>query len=236
MSAAPTTAQIRERIARVPHWYHQIRLPDGTLTPGSHASAAGLEALALPDDLQGKRVLDLGTRDGFFAFECERRGAEVLAIDYLPADETGFATASELLGSAVRFEQANASVLSEERFGRFDLVLCLGLLYHLRAPLDLLDRIRSVCDEGLWLETLIVETESERPVLEFFPRNSRDGDFSNYWAPNAACLEAMVREAGFSVERVSCSRERGIVVASPAEDALLDYHARIARGERHPKR
>ena len=237
MSVAADPALIREQIARVPHWYHQIELPDGTITPGHHDSHAGLAALALPEDLRGKRVLDLGTRDGYFAFACEARGAEVVAIDYLPKSETGFATAAGLLGSQVRFEQANAAELCVERFGRFDVVLCLGLLYHLRAPLDLLDRIRTVCDERLWLETLVVADRGDaRPVLEFFPRDSRDGDYSNYWAPNPACLEAMVEEAGFAVERTELRGERGIVVASPRRDPLLDYHARIARGERLPER
>ena len=115
--------------------YHQIPIQPGITTPGINNTAQVLALLDLPDDARGLRVLDLGTRDGFFAFEMERRGAEVIAVDYLPRDQTGFAVASRLLDFKVTFINANIYDLSAERHGTFDVVLFLGLLYHLPDPL-----------------------------------------------------------------------------------------------------
>jgi tRNA (mo5U34)-methyltransferase len=100
-----TAANISEELAGFPHWYHRIEVAPGIVTPGINDSPAALRALGLPDDLTGRRVLDIGTRDGFFAFECERRGAEVVAVDAAPLEHTGFAIAARLLGSKVRYEQ-----------------------------------------------------------------------------------------------------------------------------------
>ena len=66
---------VREKIDSVPHWYHRFEFSPGVTTPGVNNSSAALAALELPDDLSGLRVLDIGARDGFFSFECERRGA-----------------------------------------------------------------------------------------------------------------------------------------------------------------
>ena len=71
--------QVRERIAAVPHWYHQIEVRPGIVTPGINDSAGTLAQLDLPQDCTGLRALDIGARDGFFSFELERRGAQVVA-------------------------------------------------------------------------------------------------------------------------------------------------------------
>src|SRR5215475_1498401 len=102
-----STREIHEHIAQVSHWYHQIEVAPGIVTPGILDSAGELRLLQLPEDCRGMRALDIGARDGFFSFELERRGAEVLAIDYLPEDKTGFAVAKKLLGSGVRYERDN---------------------------------------------------------------------------------------------------------------------------------
>jgi len=121
-------ALIRARIATVPVWYHQIDLGGGIITPGFNRSAEVLEWMDIPADCRGLRVLDVGARDGFFAFEFERRGAEVVAVDYLPRNETGFDVAAELLGSRVSYIEDNVYYLTPERYGTFDIVLFLGLL------------------------------------------------------------------------------------------------------------
>src|SRR5262245_60905486 len=95
--------EIRARIAAIPFWYHCIEVAPGIVTPGIDRSAYNLERMQLPADLTGKRVLDIGAFDGFYSFECERRGAEVVAIDGNSA--TGFGLARELLGSQVPFYQ-----------------------------------------------------------------------------------------------------------------------------------
>src|SRR3954453_6399810 len=116
-------ARVRERIGSVRVWYHKVPLRPGVVTPGTCDPSATLALLDLPADCRGLRALDLGTRDGYFAFELERRGAEVLAVDYVPARETGFAVAAEVLGSKVEYLQANVYGLTPERIGTFDVVL-----------------------------------------------------------------------------------------------------------------
>src|SRR5512135_687439 len=91
---------LRELVDSVPHWYHRYDFGQGVVTPGSNDCRAVLEKLKLPADMGGLRVLDIGARDGFFSFECERRGAkEVLPVDYVPPDQTGFYVAKQVLGS-----------------------------------------------------------------------------------------------------------------------------------------
>lgn len=243
-----TEAEILARIQSVPHWYHQIPIAPGITTPGINDSAAVLAMLELPADCTGMRVLDLGTRDGYFAFELERRGADVLAIDYMPAESTGFRVAADLLGSRVRFAQDNLYNVSVEKYGRFDMVLFLGLLYHLRDPLWALDIVRSVCTGTMYLETQVIDDAfllpdgkfttlealapalAAAPLMQFYPRNALNNDFTNYWAPNLRCLHDMVTEANFRPEATHVYGQRALIRAVAVTDEAVDYQRRIARG------
>jgi tRNA (mo5U34)-methyltransferase len=205
--------QIRARIAAVPFWFHQVEVAPGIVTPGIDPSAAKLEQLKLPADLSGKRVLDIGACDGFFSFECERRGAEVIAIDGNLA--TGFGVVRELIGSQVPFSNLDIYDLSPDAFGSFDLVLCLGVLYHLRHPLLGLERIHAVCRGQLILETAIcdhhfVDTSGAAhelaslapgltpiPIAQFYPGGELNRDTTSWWSPNLVALHSMLRSVGF---------------------------------------
>ncbi len=239
MSSERTNAQ--ELIDGVESWYHQIEVAPGLVTPGVNESQLVLTALELPDDLSGLRVLDIGTRDGFFAFECERRGADVTAVDYMNPEETGFLVAKELLGSRVEFVQENVYDLSEERYGGFDLVLFLGVLYHLRDPMLALDRIWDVCRGRLIVETQVIdealltaagdfkhlaEIDPEleaMPLMQFYPGDSLNGDPTCVWAPNEACLRAMLEEVGFAVDAQIRLGQRGIAFATWEDDHERRY-------------
>jgi tRNA (mo5U34)-methyltransferase len=148
---------LQEKIASVPFWYHRIALKPGLVTPGINDSQAVLELLELPQHCSGARVLDIGARDGFFSFELERRGAEVLAIDYMPPDRTGFMVAKEILGSNVTYKVANVYDLDPGDYGTFDIVLFLGVLYHLRNPMLALDKIWQICRGRLWVESQVID-------------------------------------------------------------------------------
>ncbi|HVV43844.1 MAG TPA: DUF1698 domain-containing protein, partial [Bryobacteraceae bacterium] len=116
--------------------YHTIELPDGTVLPGLQSVEHlrwRLSLFPLPEDLRGKRVLDIGAWDGWFSFECERRGAEVIAVDCVALNT--FIEAKELLGSRVEYLTLDVDELSADRLGTFDIVLFFGVLYHLRHPL-----------------------------------------------------------------------------------------------------
>jgi tRNA (mo5U34)-methyltransferase len=231
--------EARKSIAAHEHWYHQIEVVPGVVTPGVNDSQTILEALRLPDRLDGQRVLDIGARDGFFSFECERRGAEVVAIDSAAA-ETGFEIAKDLVGSQVELLQRNVYDLSPDDLGTFDLVLFLGVLYHLRDPMLALDRIWSVSRDRLIVETQMIDEallvgpgefkrladlnpELEQiPLMQFYPGWALNNDPTNVWAPNEACLAAMLEEVGFAVETQARLGHRGVAFANRKEDWILD--------------
>lgn len=149
--------EIKEKIRQHKHWYHSVEVAPGIVTPGVNNTHAVMETLELPDDCTGLRVLDLGARDGFFSFLLEKRGAsEVVAIDHVPPDKTGFSILKEIFQSNVAFHTDNIYNISVEKYGQFDIVLCLGLLYHLRSPLLALDKIRDVCQNELYIESHII--------------------------------------------------------------------------------
>jgi tRNA (mo5U34)-methyltransferase len=248
-TASMTDEQIRERIASVPHWYHQIEVRPGITTPGVNDSTRTLRRLDLPRRCDGLRVLDIGARDGFFSFELERRGAEVVAIDYIDPSASGFAVASELLGSEVECDVCNIYDLDPDRHGTFDIVLFLGLLYHLRDPLLALDRIWEVCrpDALLVMETqlldnaLLVDGGAFRALadidpqlrdtclMQFYPGDTLNGDHSNYWAPNAACVRGMLDAAGFETTAEDVAGSRGIFHARRIVDPTAVYYRRLAK-------
>lgn len=225
-------ARAESLIASVDPWYHRIEVRPGLTTPGVNDSQLVLRSLDLPEDLSGLRVLDIGTRDGFFAFECERRGAEVTAVDYMPPEQTGFPVARELLGANVEFIQDNVYELSYEKYGGFDLVLFLDVLHHLRDPMLALDRIWDVCRGRLIVETQVIDealmTEdgdfvqlaelhpalASARLMQFYPGDSLYGDPTCVWAPSEACLRAMLEEASFSVEAQLRIGQRGIAFAT----------------------
>jgi tRNA (mo5U34)-methyltransferase len=241
-------AEVWNEVNSVKHWYHQIPIQPGITTPGINNTAQVLALLDLPDNAHGLRVLDVGTRDGFFAFEMERRGADVTAVDYLSKDETGFAVASRLLDSKVTFINANIYDLSADRLGTFDVVLFLGLLYHLPDPLEALLLLRSMCRNQLCVESQVIDQAllmpdgrmaaladvapalTNVPLMQFYPGRSLNNDPTNYWAPNLNGLEAMLRECNFTVKSSHLLGARAIVNCVIREDAEQDYFNRVARG------
>ena len=245
-------ADVRAIISTFSHWYHRIEIRPGIVTPGVNDSPLHLKVLDLPADLTGARVLDLGARDGFFSFEMERRGADVLAIDYAPIGRTGFPIAAQLLGSRVRYLQENLYNLREADLGTFDLVLFLGLLYHLPDPLGALRIVRRLCRSRMYLETVIIDNcllmpdgtsvplehidprLASVPIMRFFPGDACNDDPTNYWGPNIACVKGMLAETEFSVVRVSPLGHRGVFECAVVSDPKTALYLRMASGEESP--
>lgn len=146
-------------------WYHTIELPDGVITPGTYDHRALVPSYGLPESLAGKRVLDVATADGFWAFEMERRGGQVTALDVarfsdhdLPPEVraafvrhgldqptgAGFKLAHSALGSSVQRREQSVYDLHEAEIGTFDFVHVADVLLHLERPLDALRRVRAV--------------------------------------------------------------------------------------------
>jgi tRNA (mo5U34)-methyltransferase len=185
-TAEPTKlskTELLERVAQIT-WCHPIDFGDGIVTrPEWHVRqrfARRLKFLALPEDLTGKTVLDIGAWDGFFSFECERRGAaRVLAIDTYAWDvhgKQGFLLAHSVLNSKVESLRLAAEDLDSKTIGRFDLVLFLGVLYHLRSPITVLDRLRDVTAGTLVCEThgLVPALHARYPLISFFPGDGHE--------------------------------------------------------------
>jgi tRNA (mo5U34)-methyltransferase len=206
-------------------WFHNLHLPDGRRTAPDHPlgdfPAFKWEQIApfIPDDLSGARALDIGCNAGFYSFELARRGADVLAVDvdehYLR--QARWAAAEFGLSERVTLRRLGVYELAAFDLAPFDIVLFLGVLYHLRHPLLALDTVAQLTAGRLVLQTLtmpgeeradppadlgIDEREALRapgwPAMAFIERDLA-GDPTNWWAPNAACVEAMVRSSGLRI-------------------------------------
>ncbi len=234
---AMTNDEVRARIASVPHWYHPIEMRPGIITPGMNDARNVLAMLQLPADCRGMRALDLGTRDGFFAFELERRGAEVVAVDYMAQTESGFSVAAEVLDSRVTYLQSNLYDLDPSTLGTFDLVLFLGLLYHLPDPLGALRVVRNLTSQRMILETLVMNFGEEMdrlPLMRFFAGATWAGDPTNYWGPNVRCVEDMLGETEFAATRVVTFGDRGLFDCDAIKTPAAAYYMEIATGRRSP--
>jgi tRNA (mo5U34)-methyltransferase len=217
---------VREAVDRLGFWYHTIDLMPGVTTPGALDHRPVVDAMPWPD-LRGKRCLDIGTYDGFFAFEMERRGAEEVVAtdisdetqwDWPPAERAagiaamqrerapkgaGFDLARTTLGSSVQKREISIYDLDPDVIGQFDVVFCGALLLHLRDPLRALDAVRRVC-RGQFISAESVHAwltlaHPRQPAVAFdIGRGPRQ-----WWVPNAIAHREMLTGAGFEIEAVS---------------------------------
>jgi len=219
----PDAQAIGRRIADI-DWYHTLDLGHGVTTPGFVDHRGLVSAHCLPDDLSGKRCLDVATFDGFWAFEMERRGAyEVVATDVATGSDCdipsilideiarqpeqrvmgrGFTAAQAILKSGVKYKVLSVYDLTPERIGTFDFIFVSDLLLHLRDPQLALERIRSVCRGAVVLADAyspMLETYSDLCLSQFVPWEWI-GNYA-WWLPNSRTLATMLNTAGF--ERVT---------------------------------
>lgn len=214
---------IRERVADLAPWFQNLDL-NGIMTAPGHFLGDYPQikwerfAHALPERLDGQSVLDIGCNAGFYAMEMKRRGAaRVVGID---TDERYLAQArlaSEVTGLELELRQLSVYEVGQLN-ERFDLVLFMGVFYHLRHPLLALDLIREhVCKELLVFQSMLrgrgddfdplddynfwdraVFEERNFPAMYFVER-SYAGDPTNWWIPNGSCVQALLRSAGFAI-------------------------------------
>ncbi len=225
-------------------WWHSFELPDGTLIEGVNsldAQKARIAQFPIPADLTGKRALDIGAWDGWFTFELERRGAQVVAIDRW--DNPRFREMHAALGSHAEYRQMNVYELDPAKVGRFDIVLFLGVLYHLKHPLLALERVCSVTDDLAAVESFALTDRflpgmqvEQHSLLRYFERDEFGGQFDNWFAPTPRCLVEMCRTAGFARVELGAVHDYGAVVAchrrwpdgaetSPAPQLFAAIHA-----------
>lgn len=237
------TRDLREQAAANPAWYHTIELAPGVVTDG-YVDWRKKAARILPDDLSGLRALDVGTFDGFWAFEMEQRGAQVVAIDvdelnsadWPPVSRArlereqrewgmelgrGFRTAHAALGSSVERVICNVYDLTPEAIGGpVDFAFLGALMLHLREPIRGMERIRGALKPGGRFKVLECVSLRETlraprtPVARFEPMQSN----FNWWRPNVAALVDYVRVCGFEDVR------RGRLHRPPAKREMRTWY------------
>jgi tRNA (mo5U34)-methyltransferase len=230
--AGDPTDSLRERVDALGPWFQNIDLGRGVRTAPDHflgdypAFKFRRFADAVPADLEGRSVLDIGCNAGFYSIEMKKRGAgRVLGIDSDDRYLEQARLASQTLGFP-DIEYRNLSVYDVGALGeKCDLVIFMGVLYHLRHPLLALDLVREhVAGEMMLFQTMQQGTEAVLQVPEDHPFHKPGTtqppdyfdnpayprmhfierefahDWTNWWAPNAACSQAMLRAAGFTIE------------------------------------
>lgn len=250
-SRAQSAATLRRRVDAIGPWFHNLRLP----SVGCQVETAPEHPLgdfpatfwrefshAIPRDLTGKSVLDIGCNAGFYSFEMHRRGAaRVLGIDHdlLYLRQAKFARA-QLGLQARQVEFRRVGVYDVDRLGeQFDVVFFMGVFYHLRHPLYALEKVAGLirCPGGRLVfqtmergaqETMVLEEDypfSERTIFddERFPRmyfveHRYAGDWSNWWIPNAAATQAMLRSCGLEILDRPCNE---VYICGPKEATTL---------------
>jgi tRNA (mo5U34)-methyltransferase len=232
-------------------WFHNLHLPDGRQTAPDHplgdfpAFKWQQIAAALPDDMSGMRALDIGCNAGFYSIALAQRGAEVLGIDADPHYLRQAEWARRRFGlDRAQLSLAQMQVYDLARLPEsFDVVLFLGVLYHLRYPLLALDVVAEKAEGILILQTLTMPGEEvivppddlrlgerERmlnpgwPKMAFIERRLED-DPTNWWAPNRACAEAMLRSAG--LEPLASPGHEIVVARREADQARRESNAEL---------
>lgn len=233
-SALSAPATLAERVNAI-EWYHVLDLP-GIVTPGKTDHRREVGRYGLPDRMDGMRALDVATFDGFWAFEMERRGADVVAADLawmsqldwpervrpwlMPNPDyrfgRGFALAKELLGSRVERREISVYDLTPESMGTFDIVFLSDLLQHLRDPQAALEAVYTVVRPGGQLimgepydaDFDLIEGRAVREFVAY-------ADYT-WWTSSRAALALMLRVAGFKpVEEIGRMPHFGVRHSTP---------------------
>ncbi|MCW2366823.1 tRNA (mo5U34)-methyltransferase [Sphingobium sp. B7D2B] len=187
-------------------WFHSFDLGDGDIINGiKPLDIQQKEAeLIFAQDLSGKSVLDIGAWDGFFSFEAERRGAaRVVASDHFCwsgegwGNRLGFDYIHRRLASRVEAFDCDLAALPEAGLGQFDIVLFLGVFYHLKDPYAGLEAAAAMCSDQLVIETAIALPREVLPAMRLYEPGELGEDITNFWAPNIPALRLMLANFGF---------------------------------------
>jgi tRNA (mo5U34)-methyltransferase len=225
-SHGPSEGALADEIRALGPWFQNLHLPGGATTAPDHplgdypAFKWADVARHLPEDMTGLRALDIGCNAGFYSFEMARRGADVVAMDHDPRYLRQAEWAARQLGLEQRVHLRQADVYALGAMSeRFDVVLFLGVFYHLRHPLLGLDLAASVCTDRLLFQSFGIDGPADceeasrdpgylgRDLLRqdawpkmAFVEHELAGDPSNWWLPNPTAIDAMLRSCGFAID------------------------------------
>jgi tRNA (mo5U34)-methyltransferase len=237
-------ANLERQVHELGEWFHNLNL-HGVATAPNHflgdfpAVKWRNIASAIPEDLHGATVLDIGCNGGFYSIEMKRRGAgRVLAIDIDDRYLKQARFAAQTLGAAIEFEKRSVYDVAAIP-GQFDYVLFMGVFYHLRYPLFALDKVVQKVAGKLVFQTMVrgsdqarfwnrdysfwtteIFTDPDFPAMHFI-ENSYAGDCTNWWVPNRGAVEAMLRSSGLRI------------VGRPEEETWLCEPARVQQDGRY---
>jgi tRNA (mo5U34)-methyltransferase len=220
--------EARALIDTRPWWYHTFEIFPGLWTPGVYDPSGTLHELRLPNDMKGMRVLEVGPADGYFTKVISSRGASVVAIDYAARNHYGFDLMERLSGKTYDFRQCNIYDIDPAILGAFDLIICLGVLYHLPDPVRALWKLSTVPTKQFILETLVSNKYGETCVAEYLYGISPNGDYTNFWSPTSKCCEMILADVGFIVDSVFLNDTRAMFRCSTDGKSLPTKKMRVA--------
>jgi tRNA (mo5U34)-methyltransferase len=249
----PTTMSRDERLAIVrafPYWYHRIYLGDGVYTVDhveDHENLWCRFLPALPPRLDGLNVLDVGANAGYFSLQTKLMGARrVLAVEDYDAYLAQAEACRRVWDVDVEYRKLDANRLDVIDEG-FDLVVFLGVLYHLKHPFHAIEQIGRLCHDAVIVETEIIKADPANQVtvrlgpygkceptpchagiMKFYECDEANGDWTNWWAPDRECLMGMLRVAGFryfSEPLFLIDGARIALIATKYEQSMLDRAA-----------
>jgi tRNA (mo5U34)-methyltransferase len=217
-----TLTALEDRVRELGPWFHDLDL-HGVRTAPDHPLGEFLPDLwrqvkpAFPEDMTGLTVLDIGCNAGFYSLQLHARGAQVVGIEHDPRFLAQARFAAEVLGADIEYRLMD--VYDVDQLGRqFDYVLFMGVLYHLRHPLYALDKVAGVVRRKVIVQSMVRGRWETMPLAEDYPIEERGmfedprypalyfveqryaGDPTNWWIPNRAGMEAMLRSAGLRIE------------------------------------
>lgn len=207
LSMSNEASSLQQEVDAFP-WHHEIDFGNGVCSKG-YGKLCHLQAQAdvyfAGDLVRGRSFLDIGCWDGYNSLEAVRRGASrVLATDrFAWSDQCwgkrgAFELVRKHLAPSIEVEEIDLPELTLDRIGQFDIVLFAGVFYHLRHPFSVLEHIAKLVKRCLIVETHIDALDVPRPAMIFYPGAELSADHTNWWGPNPSCLEAMLRDVGFS--------------------------------------
>jgi tRNA (mo5U34)-methyltransferase len=236
-----SSPSLAARVQELGPWFHNLRLgPRAEVQTAPDHPLGDFPANfweffkhAIPDDLSGQTVLDIGCNGGFYCFELKRRGAaRVVGVDHDPAYLAQARFARDQLGLDVEFCQADVYTIDRFAAGQtFDYVVFMGVLYHLRHPLYALEKVAPLVGRRLLFQTMergsweVGAFADDYPITErdvffddrfprlYFIEGAYAGDRTNWWIPNPACTQAMLRSVGLRIVDRPCHE---VYVCEPA--------------------
>jgi tRNA (mo5U34)-methyltransferase len=209
-------------------WHQRWQVFPRVFTPGRNPVALLCRHIGLPADLHGLRVLDVGALNGCFSFECERRGAEVVALGLDDPERSGFARLHTLLNSRVQYRQQSIYTVDPK---------VLGVLYHLRYPLLAIDKLRALCRGKVLIESHVIDQHMmvakgfraaivplkrisrllpAMPLWRFFPGRELNQDPTNWFGPNIQAVLSAFASAGFDCRLLQEWDDRASFEATPS--------------------